>query len=342
VGTNGLGASLAQTLAAESPSLLILTGRSVEKVEIVGKIIKETYPNVPTRILKLDLASFDSVRSAAAEVNAYTEKSIDILINNAGVMNIPERTLSVDGYEMHLATNYLGSFLFTNLITDKLTANEGARIVNMSSNGYMFSPFRFADYNFEGKSLPEEEKPPKALCEAYGLPWGLGYLPTIAYGQSKTAIILYSVQLSKLLANKGVTIVCVHPGGLCCFLFKNLHRANTSTSTAIATDLWRHMPKESAEQIFTMMPMKTLSQGISTTLVAALDPNLSGKVIFHVKHLRLGICMKSPTQYHAPGSSNVYLEDCQIQPLLEFATNSHHAEKLWRLTENLVKQTFSL
>lgn len=188
-------------------------------------------------------------------------------------MNIPERTLSADGFEMHLATNYLGSFLFNNLIMDKLTANEGARIVNMSSNGYIFSPFRFADYNFEVNTLPEEEKPPKALCEVYGLPWSLGYTPTIAYGQRKTATILYSAQLSKLVGNKGVTIVCVHRGGLFVFSVKKIHCANNST--AIATDLWRHT--ENAEQLFTMMPMKTPSQGISTTLVAALDPKLSGK-----------------------------------------------------------------
>ncbi|PQE30870.1 short-chain dehydrogenase protein [Rutstroemia sp. NJR-2017a WRK4] len=298
VSPNGLGASLAQTLAAQSPSLLILTGRSTVKVKAVEKIIKATYPNVPIRILKLDLVSFDSVRSAAAEINAYDERSIDILINNAGVMNIPERTLSADGFEMHLATNYLGSFLFTSLIMDKLTANDGARIVNMSSNGYMFSPFRFADYNFEGDPLPEEEKPPKALC----------YLPTIAYGQSKTAIILYSVQLSKLLANKGVTVVCVHPGCLCFFPFLHLPRANISTSTAIATDPWRHMSEECTEQIFTMMPMKTPSQGISTALVAALDPKLSVRD-------RWSSCRKALATNRESGQTDLLAlkHDCMIQ-----------------------------
>lgn len=92
---------------------------------------------------------------------------------------------------MHLATNYLGPFLFTNSIMKKLISSGTARIVNVSSNGYIFSPFRFADYNFEEKMIPESEYPPKELCKSFGLPWGLGYLPTIAYGQSKTAIMLY-------------------------------------------------------------------------------------------------------------------------------------------------------
>jgi NAD(P)-dependent dehydrogenase (short-subunit alcohol dehydrogenase family) len=213
VGPNGLGAILSQTLAAHGPALLILTGRSVEKVEIVAKNIASTSPNVATRVLQLDLASLESVREATKEVNAYSEPSIDILINNAGVMNIPERTLTTDGFEAHLAVNYLGAFLFTNRIMGKLTHGGGARIVNVSSNGYMFSPFRFADYNFDGKPIPESETPPKHLCEAYGVPWSLGYSPTIAYGQSKTALLLYSTQLGKLLCRKGVTTVSIHPGG---------------------------------------------------------------------------------------------------------------------------------
>ncbi|PQE25217.1 hypothetical protein CJF31_00006082 [Rutstroemia sp. NJR-2017a BVV2] len=108
-------------------------------------------------------------------------------------------------------------------------------------------------------------------------PSGLGYLPTVAYGQSKTAIILYYVQLSKLLANKGVTIVCVQPGGQSCFPFEHLHRANISTSTAIATD---------APQI----------------------------------------CISKIAR------SNLFLSSRQMVI----------RERLWRLTENLVKQTFSL
>jgi len=95
----------------------------------------------------------------------------------------------------------------------------------------------------------------------------------------------------------GVTSVSVHPG-------------------AIATDLWRHMPKENAEQLFAMMPMKTPSQGISTALVAALDPKLSG-------------------------SSGVYLDNCQPAEVSDFAKDEKIAEKLWKLTEELVKQSFS-
>ncbi|TVY73167.1 putative oxidoreductase [Lachnellula suecica] len=296
VGPNGLGATFAETLAAEAPRLLILTARSSEKVETVQKKLSNTFPGVEVRVLLLDVSSFDSIRRAAAIVNDYPE-SIDILINNAGVMNIEERTTNSDGFEMHLATNYLGAFLFTNSIMRKLVSDGGARIVNLSSSGYIFSPFRFADYNFEGKPLPESEHPPKALCEAYGLPWGLGYLPTIAYGQSKTALMLFSTQLAKSVGQKGITSVCVHPG-------------------AIATDLWRHTPRDNVEELFKVMPMKTHSQGVSTILVGALDPKLAG-------------------------SESIYLEDCQLQEVAEFARDAAHAERLWELSEELVGEFFS-
>lgn len=212
VGPNGLGATLAESLASQSPALLILSGRTLSKVEITSQDVATKYPSVKIRLLKLDLASFDSVDAAAAEVNAYPETSIDVLINNAGVMNIPERTLSTDGVEMHLMVNYLGAFCFTNSVMGKLLS-RGGRIVNVGSNGYALSPFRFADYNFADKPLPESEQPPKALCKAFGIPWGLGYLPEIAYGQSKTAMMLYSVQLCHLLHAKGVTAVTANPGG---------------------------------------------------------------------------------------------------------------------------------
>ena len=212
VGPNGLGAEMALALATKKPGLLILTGRSPSKVEAVTEDIATKFPGVKTRILKLDLASFASISSAADNVVSYAESAIDVIINNAGVMNIPERTLS-DGFELQLMVNYLGLALFTNSIMPKLLKSSAGRIVNIVSNGYALSPFRFSDYNFEGKDLPAEEQPLKEMCDAYGLPWGLGYLPAVAYGQSKTAGILYTVELATRLKDKGASVICVHPGG---------------------------------------------------------------------------------------------------------------------------------
>ena len=209
VGPGGLGETLAQGLVSQEPALLILTGRTLEKVE---SVVANFPAHAPIQIVKLDVADFDSVRSAVKEITSFA-KQIDILINNAGVMNIPERQLSEDGFEMHLAVNYLGPFLLTTSLIDQSLVARDSRIVNVGSNGYFFSPFRFTDYNFDGGSLPADEQPPKDLCEQYGLPWSLGYTPTIAYGQSKTALLLFTVQLARLYQKNGITAICVHPGG---------------------------------------------------------------------------------------------------------------------------------
>ncbi|KAF2677440.1 NAD(P)-binding protein [Lentithecium fluviatile CBS 122367] len=253
---NGLGAALAQSLAAHRPELLILTGRTSTKVEAVAKEITTSTPGVKVRIVLFDISSFASIAKAAEEINGYAEPNIDIVFNNAGVMNIPERRLSADGFEMHLATNYLGLSLFTNSILPKVKNSTAGRVVNVVSNGYALSPFRFSDYNFDGKDdIPEDEQPSKAACEAFGIPWGLGYIPPVAYGQSKTAGILFTRELADRLKETNATAVCVQPG-------------------VIATDLWREMAPEAVEAIMNALPSKTATQGASTLLVAALDPKL--------------------------------------------------------------------
>jgi NAD(P)-dependent dehydrogenase (short-subunit alcohol dehydrogenase family) len=94
----------------------------------------------------LDLASLASVRKAAAQVNSYME-TVDVLINNAATMAGPyEKT--ENGFESQFATNHLGHFLFTNLLMEKMV-RRGARVINVTSNGYGFGGIRFEDPNFE-------------------------------------------------------------------------------------------------------------------------------------------------------------------------------------------------
>jgi len=99
--------------------------------------------------IELDLSSLSSVRKAAASINSKIEK-LDILINNAGVMAIKDFAKSEDGIEMQFAANHVGHFLLTNLLMEKISrAGEGARVVNVSSGGYVCSGVRFKDWNFE-------------------------------------------------------------------------------------------------------------------------------------------------------------------------------------------------
>ncbi|KAI9717827.1 MAG: hypothetical protein M1828_007066 [Chrysothrix sp. TS-e1954] len=286
VGPNGLGEELAQILSSQSPKLLIFTARSKSKAEQVAANIK-----VPTKVVQLDVSSFVSVKDAVSHI----DDNIDIIFNNAGVMNLPARELSVDGLEMHLATNYVGLFLFTNLLVARMV--KSGRIVNIVSNGYAISPFRFHDPNFEHSSrLVEDEKPIKPVMEAFGVPYSLEYTGPVAYGQSKTAAILYTKTLAQKLKDRDVIVTCLNPG-------------------AIATDIWRQLPKEQQEQFFKGLPMKSKDEGASTPLVAALDPKLAS-------------------------ASGCYLDDCQVQGTADFASSDKLANELWAWTEKTVGASF--
>jgi NAD(P)-dependent dehydrogenase (short-subunit alcohol dehydrogenase family) len=148
VSPGGLGAHFVEQIAAAQPKLLILAGRNKSKVEATAQKIAEiTNGSVDTRALELDLGSLAKVREAAAIVNAYSE-SIDVLVNNAGIM-ATDYARTADGVESQFGTNHIGPWLFTNLIIDKVLASPTPRIVNVSSDGYRMSPIRFHDHGFK-------------------------------------------------------------------------------------------------------------------------------------------------------------------------------------------------
>ena len=147
VSPGGLGAYFVEAIVEAEPKLLILAGRDLSKVEATAKKISSSASGVAVRTLKLDLSSQKQIREAAAEVNAY-EETIDVLVNNAGVMATEYATTS-DGLEAQFGTNHIGTWLFTNLIIDKVLASpDKGRVVMVSSDGYRLSPIRFHDYEF--------------------------------------------------------------------------------------------------------------------------------------------------------------------------------------------------
>lgn len=169
----------------------------------------------------VDLSSQASVRSAAKQIVSLTDR-LDILINNAGI-SVAKRQLSSERIEITFATNHVGHFLLTTLLTPLLAqASPGARVVNVSSSAHRISPMRFSDINFDeyvkgpkqGQiAVPEKERPhPKNPA------WTMarsddGFPGMVAYGVSKTANILFTVELNRRLASKGVQSFALHPGG---------------------------------------------------------------------------------------------------------------------------------
>jgi NAD(P)-dependent dehydrogenase (short-subunit alcohol dehydrogenase family) len=153
----GLGQETARAIALHAPKLIILAGRTVSKVQDAQDAIKKAAQDTPTRKLILDLASQKKVREAAKEVNSWTDvPTIDIVINNAGIMAQPFQ-LNEDGIESQFGANHIGHFLFTQLIIGKILASgDGARVVNLSSNGYQMGGVRWNDWNFEVRRQSSE------------------------------------------------------------------------------------------------------------------------------------------------------------------------------------------
>jgi NAD(P)-dependent dehydrogenase (short-subunit alcohol dehydrogenase family) len=145
---SGLGAQTALSLAPGKPDQLILAGRTLSKIAPVIAEIQIISPSIKVTFVELDLSDLSSVRKAALLISEKIEK-LDILINNAGIMAVKEYGESKEGIEMQFAANHIGHFLLTNLLMEKIFAAEEARIVNVSSGGYVCSGVRFEDWNFE-------------------------------------------------------------------------------------------------------------------------------------------------------------------------------------------------
>lgn len=144
-----LGAAFVESIAKAQPSLLVLAGRSAEKLQKTADKITASHPNVKTRALKLDLNSLAAVRQSAETVISWTDvPHIDVLVNSAGLMANPY-TLTADGFESQFGVNYLGHFLFTNLIMPKILAARAPRVVVITSDGHRLNPMRWSDYNFD-------------------------------------------------------------------------------------------------------------------------------------------------------------------------------------------------
>ena len=150
---------------------------------------------------ELDLGDLSSVR-AFCERFVASGRSIDILINDAAIMALPELTRIGDGWEAQFATNHLGHFVLANLLWPALVADGGARVVALSSSGHKRSGMRWDDPQFE--TTPYDK-------------WD-------AYGQAKTADSLFAVELDRLGAPHGVRAFAAHPGGIMTPLQRHLPR----------------------------------------------------------------------------------------------------------------------
>ncbi|MER8012430.1 oxidoreductase [Streptomyces sp. NPDC094149] len=181
----GLGFETARALAARGASV-VLAARDIRKGEQAAARIREAARGADVTVQELDLSSLESVRAASAALHDGLPQ-IDLLINNAGVINPPKQTTR-DGFELQFGTNHLGHFALTGLLLDMLLPVPGSQVVTISSK--MASSINFDDLQSERS-----------------------YNRNVAYGQSKLANLLFAYELQRRLAPHGTTIsLAAHPG----------------------------------------------------------------------------------------------------------------------------------
>src|SRR6202049_679908 len=233
----GLGVETARSLAAHGAQV-VGAARDLKKAEAATALVSEgsATKGGSFELVELDLASLKSVRHCSDHLLERGEP-FDVVIANAGVMATPfGRT--ADGFETQFGTNHLGHFVLVNRIASLIRA--GGRLVNVASSGHRYSDVDLDDPNFERTP----------------------YEPTIAYGRSKTANILFAVEFDRRHRARGVRATALHPGG-------------------ILTELGRHLQpgelEETVERINAQLAaegrppfqFKTIPQGAGTLVWAA-------------------------------------------------------------------------
>lgn len=288
-GGTGIGLETVKTLS-KAGATVIVGARDVNKADENLKGIS----NVEIEALDLiDPASVDTF----AQKFLDSDRPLHLLINNAGIMFVPLRR-DTDGNESQLATNYLSVFRVTAKLWDALKKANGARVLNVSSLGHQFAPFNFEDPNFEHGE----------------------YQTLQAYGRSKTAVNLFSLELNERAKAFGVNAYSIHPGNIW------------------GTELAREAPMEILQQFGffddkgnpvqeVIDSLKTIPQGAATTIWAATSPVLN----------ELG---------------GVYLEDVNVAELAvdpsvpngvkPYSLDEANAKLLWELTEALTGITFNV
>src|SRR6202035_1321757 len=232
-GSSGIGVETARALAGAGAEVTLAV-RDTAAGERTATDIRARTGNDAVHVGRLELADLSSVAAFLASWSG----PLDILVNNAGVMALPDLQLAPDGWEMQFATNHLGHFALALGLHDALTLAGDARVVSLSSRGHMRSPVIFDDINFSNRP----------------------YDPGLAYGQSKTANVLFAVEANRRWAGDAITVNAVHPGAIS------------------ATNLSRHMDTDALAAVVASgtYRYKTIEQGAATSVLVAASPLLEG------------------------------------------------------------------
>jgi NAD(P)-dependent dehydrogenase (short-subunit alcohol dehydrogenase family) len=278
---SGIGVETARALAGAGAALTLAV-RDVAKGLAVAAEIAHSTGNDLVDVGPLELTE-------PASIDAFVSRwtgPLDILVNNAGVMALPDRTLTPAGLEAQFATNHLGHFRLAVGLHDALAAAGNARIVAVSSSAHLRSPVVFDDLDYSF----------------------MAYDPWAAYGQSKTANILFAVGVGQHWAGDGITANALMPG-------------------SIRTGLQRHIDQawyeRVREQLKDVMPTKTPEQGAATSVLLAASPlteGVTGRYFEDVNEAEIA----------------VERNDVYGRGVAPYALDAGNAERLWRVSLELI------
>ena len=288
-GNTGIGLETVITLS-KAGATVIVPARDVEKARV------NLHGIAHVEIEEMDLFNPDSIDRFAEKFLA-SGRPLHLLINNAGIMFVPLRR-DARGYESQLATNYLSQFQLIARLWPALKKANGARVVNVSSLGHHFAPFNFDDPNFEHSE----------------------YETLQGYGQSKTAVNLFSLELDNRAKSFGVRAYSLHPGNI------------------FGTELAREAPFELLQQMGfvdaegTILPevieqLLTIPQGAATTVWCATSPLLDDIGGVYCEAVEVAELTTDASAYNG---------------VMAYSLDEENAKKLWKLSEDLTGIQFQV
>ena len=288
-GNTGIGLETVKTLS-KAGATVIVPARDVEKAK------KNLQGLANVEIEEMDLMNPNSI-DVFAEKFVPSDRPLHLLINNAGIMWVPLRR-DHRGYESQLATNYLAVFQLTARLWTALKSADGARVVNVSSGGHKFSDFNFEDPNFLHRD----------------------YETLQGYGQSKTAVNLFSLELDNRAKAFNVRSYSLCPGAV----------GETELGREAPIELFQKMGFSDAEGKIkpeVAASLKTIPQGAATTVWAATSPLLS--------HIGGIFCENVDVAVLGSDVSDA----AGVKP---YSLNEKNAKQLWKLSEEMTEITFDL
>jgi NAD(P)-dependent dehydrogenase (short-subunit alcohol dehydrogenase family) len=303
VSPKSIGEAMVTALAAHEPATLVLASRTKAKMEAVAYGVQQRYRKVRLEMVQLDLSSMQSVRAGAKAINELLDH-IDILINNAAIV-VTKHEFTIDGLEMQFGTNHIGPFLLTNLLMPKILA--AARKAPTGAT-------RIVNVTSDGHVISpirfsdhRFEKRPENIPEDERPISRDGVSFDPPPGETYVPFVAYGQsKTANVLMSVYVNLKLSDFGIL----------SMATHPGSIWTDLSRHLDEKHSNMIKnTSSFWKDLDQGAATTLVAAFDHKLNDQ-------------------------RSVYMADCQFKDAAAWAIDVVAAERLWKLSEEIVGEEF--